>query len=219
MSRSICAQLALSLLRLIQVEDRHECRLIYVSAMTHAAIDAVRSKIDQLIAHTRAIPNLDHSWLDRLSVEHVVKGSKHAIKADATTRVLCGTAFQLYAWTKRSHALADVILLDESGQLALVVAVLVLASLREGGKLVVAGDHEQLAPIFASIYPSGPLTGSILDLLVSRKDIEGKEYDEEDGSAPPSQVSAPSTVVQLSENFRCDGSSSAICSRPNDCTG
>ncbi len=61
-------------------------------------------------------------------------------------------------------------MIDEAGQLALGYASLVLQALRPNGRVIVAGDSEQLAPILASQYPQlgTRLFGSILDCLMHK---------------------------------------------------
>jgi len=96
-------------------------------------------------------------------------------------------------------------MIDEGGQVSLSTAALVLRSLSATGKIVVAGDSEQLAPILAAQYPKGHLFGSLLDCLMywSARNASTEEY-------PPSptlsQISddgySQPTVVQLTENFR-----------------
>jgi ATP-dependent exoDNAse (exonuclease V) alpha subunit len=107
----------------------------------------------------------------------------------------------------------DCVVIDEAGQLSLGLASLVLRSLSPEGRLVIAGDSEQLAPILAAQYPAveARLFGSILECVMflsenldaadsATPDIE-HELDVEVVSELAS--SQASTIVQLTENFRC----------------
>ena len=120
---------------------------------------------------------------------------------------------QLYAYCKKTRIKADCVVIDEAGQLGLGPASLVLKSLENKGRVIIAGDSEQLAPILTTQYPQveSRLFGSILDCLMhfsqhSKKTNEGvlrppspALTESSDGDFPSSQ----STVVQLTENFRC----------------
>lgn len=118
---------------------------------------------------------------------------------------------QLYNFSKRHSISVDCIVMDEAGQLSLSSAALVLRSLRPTSRIIIAGDSEQLSPILAVKYPklsSGPLFGSILDTLmyVSRPSELG--FSDTRPSSPISDdasdgLSSQSTIVQLTENFRC----------------
>lgn len=104
-------------------------------------------------------------------------------------------------------------MIDEAGQLSLGSAALVLRSLTSTGRIIVAGDSEQLAPILTAQYPrlKSRLFGSILDCLM---DLSNESLDDHDpDTAPVTRSASPtefseispsqmSTIVQLTENFR-----------------
>lgn len=103
-------------------------------------------------------------------------------------------------------------MIDEAGQLSLGSAALVLRSLNPNGRIVIAGDSEQLAPILAGQYPrlKSRLFGSILDCLM---DLSSSLHDEDITNTSPAGPSSPAgfseitssqdtTIVQLTENFR-----------------
>lgn len=94
----------------------------------------------------------------------------------------------------------DCVVIDEAGQLSLGLAALALRALSPEGRVVIAGDSEQLAPILAAQYPEieARLFGSILDCVMGR--TEATQVTEESESQLSS--SQESTVVQLTENFR-----------------
>jgi hypothetical protein len=63
--------------------------------MTHAAIDACLAKLSQLMENYREIPNLPTAWLDKIKVEHVIKGNDHAAPAPGFDFVYAGTVYQV----------------------------------------------------------------------------------------------------------------------------
>ena len=104
-------------------------------------------------------------------------------------------------------------MVDEAGQIALGSLSLVMGALSPVGRLIVAGDSEQLAPILSAQYPQSReqcLFGSVLDLLMQgREPKTGKNVVIPTASrAAESVVSSDDllmsqgTVIQLTENFR-----------------
>jgi hypothetical protein len=73
-------------------------KVVFLTAMTHAAIDACLTKLSQLIEHYRKIPDLSAAWLDRIKIEHVVKGKDHAPPAPGLNYVYAGTVYQVCGW-------------------------------------------------------------------------------------------------------------------------
>ncbi|KAJ6593411.1 P-loop containing nucleoside triphosphate hydrolase protein [Mycena capillaripes] len=180
--------------------------------MTHAAIEAVLNKLSHLKDCYTSIDSLPTEWLDNVKVEHVLKGHDHAApsKSDPSASLLyAGTVYQLYNFSKRHSFEVDVCVIDEAGQLALSSAALVLRSLGPKGRIVVAGDSEQLAPILTAQYPqlkSRLLFGSILDCLMHLSKLPTRTDSQPPLSPTLSDYSGMSssqgTVVQLTENFR-----------------
>jgi len=90
----------------------------------------------------------------------------------------------------------------------LATAALVIRFLSERGKLVLAGDHEQLAPILGTSYPESegtpPLFGSILDTLMSgRRELRHAPLgNRADSTDEQTTDESDGTVVQLLENWR-----------------
>ncbi|KAJ7270062.1 hypothetical protein B0H12DRAFT_1178144, partial [Mycena haematopus] len=209
--------IALALLRLLEVQHRlgHTKRkIVFITAMTHAAIEAVLSKLSHLRECYTSIDSLPTEWLDNVKIERVFKGHDHAApsKSDPSANILyAGTVYQLCVFSKRFAFEVDVCVIDEAGQLALSSAALVLRSLSSTGRIIVAGDSEQLAPILTAQYPqlkSSLLFGSILDCLMHLSKIPSRK---DSSSQPPlsptlsdysSMSSSQGTVVQLTENFR-----------------
>ena len=183
------------------------CPIILVTAMTHAAIEAIVGKINSLIDHYWALKERDSSWLETISLQRVFSGATHSAPKGNKVHIFAGTTYQLFKFCEKAKLTANLIIIDEAGQLALGTAALVIRWLSPTGKLVLAGDHQQLAPILGGVYPEAPeelpLFGSVLDMLMGRKrggleiarslsnpDLRSQEDDLE------------GAVVQLLENFR-----------------
>ncbi|KAF5357356.1 hypothetical protein D9758_005886 [Tetrapyrgos nigripes] len=219
--------IALSLLRLMHAQDKvvsqnlkyNSRKIIFVTAMTHAAIEAVLKKLSYLVECHRSIESLPTDWLEKVKIEHVFKGSDHPAPSRSRTiayYLYAGTIYQLYNFSKKHSFSVDCVIIDEAGQLALSSAALVLRSLDPAGKIIIAGDSEQLSPILAAEYPklqTGRLFGSILDCLMHfSKKYEASSNGTGGILRPPSPSptdstdgdfsSSQSTVVQLTENFR-----------------
>jgi hypothetical protein len=229
-------------LRLLEVEHRlnsTRTRIVFLTALTHAAIAACLAKLKQLVGCHREIPHLACPWLDRVSIEHVLHGHSHTLPKVGATSIYAGTVYQvaneappvecrcsltmrslttqLYNFSKRLSSEVDCVIMDEAGQLAVSCAALVLRSLSPRGRIVVSGDSEQLAPILSAQYPTldTRIFGSILDCLMYSSRVVGEDDDE---SVPVDSISkedgpllpSQSEVVQLTENFR-----SVQCRRDN----
>jgi hypothetical protein len=70
--------------------------IVFVTAMTHAAIEAVLKKLDYLIQCYRSIDSLPSKWLEQVSIEHVTNGNEHpAPSASQTFSLYAGTIFQV----------------------------------------------------------------------------------------------------------------------------
>ncbi|KAJ7496852.1 hypothetical protein FB451DRAFT_1209000 [Mycena latifolia] len=209
--------IALALLRLLEVQHRlgdTKRKIIFITAMTHAAIEAVLHKLSYLKGCYNSIDSLPTEWLANVQIEHVLKGNDHAApsKSNPSASLLyAGTVYQLYNFSKRHSFEVDCVVIDEAGQLALSSAALVLRSLSPTGRIVIAGDSEQLAPILTAQYPqlkSRLLFGSILDCLMHLSKLPAPSR--RDSEPPPSPTlsnysgasSSQGTVVQLTENFR-----------------
>jgi hypothetical protein len=105
----------------------------------------------------------------------------------------------------------DCVIIDEAGQISLGSISLVLRSLSEKGRIIIAGDSEQLAPILSAQYPilrRNALFGSVLDCLMSSRPSVDSGAGEGVRSPSPSlgddlePSSSQGTIVQLTENFR-----------------
>lgn len=105
--------------------------------------------------------------------------------------------------------MVDCVIVDEAGQLGLSSIALVLRSLKPTGRIVIAGDSEQLAPILSAQYPqlsTRPLFGSVLDCVMGKpgtpeetpNDLASDQLNSDTSASQSSQ----SSIVQLTENFR-----------------
>ena len=66
--------------------------VIFVSAFTNAALDALEAKLYRVKDSYESVPNLDLAWMKTVAIERVTDGSNH--KYTATGRrvlVLIGT--------------------------------------------------------------------------------------------------------------------------------
>lgn len=184
------------------------CPIILVTAMTHAAIQAVLGKINSLIEHYRSLETRGRAapWLNMISLERVMNGGTHAPPTNKKVHIYAGTTFQLYRFCDRAKFRANMVIIDEAGQLALGTAALVIRWLAENGKIVLAGDHQQLAPILGTEYPESeeklPLFGSVLDLLMGGKRRKGLKIANTLPTGVSQEEDHSAAVVQLLENFR-----------------
>ncbi|CCA67835.1 hypothetical protein PIIN_01659 [Serendipita indica DSM 11827] len=199
--------LALSTLRILEVLGRRapdQCPVILVTAMTHAAIEAIVGKIESLIGKYLAIKDRDSLWLNSVDLQRVRQGKTHPhpVLDNNKVYIFAGTTYQLYRFCEKAKLRANVVIIDEAGQLPLETAALVIRWLSSTGKLILAGDHEQLAPIFIGTYPEPedlPLFGSVLDLLMGGRKRTGLAIA---ATEDESQHLYDAPVVQLLENFR-----------------
>ena len=58
------------------------------------------------------------------------------------------------------HPTFDVVVIDEASQMKVAESLVALSSIRRGGRVILAGDDRQLAPIVRGRYPDEPLFGS-----------------------------------------------------------
>jgi hypothetical protein len=89
-----------TLLRLVQInasQNPGRPLIIFLTAVTHAAIQACLSKLAKLVAAHRALVGLPVAWLDSLSIEHIEQGSSHALPPVGGRRshIYAGTVYQV----------------------------------------------------------------------------------------------------------------------------
>jgi hypothetical protein len=90
--------IASSLLRLLECQSgTAPPQIIFLAAMTHAAIDACLSKLRNLTGRSQSLRGLPTAWLDKVKIEHVLKGSDHPLPARTTsnTYIYAGTVYQV----------------------------------------------------------------------------------------------------------------------------
>ena len=92
---------SLTLLRLLEVEHRHHGpvrKIIFITAVTHAAIEACRSKLLRLMEAYRSIDSLPSQWLDDIGVEVVSRGSDHPAphSGGSLVQIYAGTIYQVH---------------------------------------------------------------------------------------------------------------------------
>lgn len=93
--------MSLTLLRLLEVEHRHHGpapKIIFITAVTHAAIEACRSKLLRLMDAYRSIDSLPSQWLDDVTVEVVSRGNDHAAPQNkgSLVQIYAGTIYQVH---------------------------------------------------------------------------------------------------------------------------
>ncbi|KAI9096652.1 hypothetical protein DFS34DRAFT_149922 [Phlyctochytrium arcticum] len=221
--------LALSALRLIELAGRDEnvdtFRVMMV-AYTNTAIQNFIRKVTDLIAVLKSIEGLENSsWLKQIEV---VSLSSSNCDVNATIKtpysITAGTVWSFWKCLDSTPAMGehfDALLIDEGSQMPVADAAIAIKAVSSGRskfkRIIVAGDHLQLAPVFHGIYPREPppgelpLFGSILDCLMqgrSPEDVLQSKSLEKSQSLQGSQLSlkqdaqlGPLTTM-LSENFR-----------------
>ncbi|KAJ7490410.1 hypothetical protein B0H11DRAFT_2156635 [Mycena galericulata] len=93
--------IALGLLRLLEVQHRLgdiQCKIIFITAMTHAAIEAVMNKLFYLKDCYTSINSLPTGWLEDVTFERVLRGSEHKGPSRSHSQSIClyaGTVYQV----------------------------------------------------------------------------------------------------------------------------
>jgi len=177
----------------------------------------------------RSIDSLPTQWLRDVKVEAVTRGQSHPPpqREGSSIQIYLGTIYQvslilsakklvlhriqLYNFTKSNPMEVDCVIIDEAGQMSLGAMSLVVRSLSPNGRIVIAGDSEQLAPILSGQYPqlkSNALFGSVLDCLMFSRTAQSLRNGNQPMHPSPSPADDEEippfhdTVVQLTENFR-----------------
>ncbi|PPQ75118.1 hypothetical protein CVT26_008296 [Gymnopilus dilepis] len=189
--------IALSLLRIIAVERQfHGPRrqVMFITANTHAAVEACYRRLRNLMGIYVAVSPMQKSWLDGVNTQNVCRGTSHPPPPEGGSGIdiYAGTMYQLHNFAKKHLIEVDCVVVDEAGQVTLGSISLVVRYLRPQGRIIVAGDPEQLAPILSAKYPlqkSQALFGSVLDCLMPLRSLDKQP-----------EIRA----IQLIENFRLD---------------
>jgi AAA domain len=128
--------LALSMLYLLEILYLNsENVVVWMTAVTNAAIEMFLSKFQFLLERIRAIPNLDSEWLDKLTVLRVTAGAKTPPPTGRLT-LAAGTVWQLWNWNEKKSHSVNVLVIDEAGQMNVGTAALAMRWLNEKGRLV-----------------------------------------------------------------------------------
>ena len=71
--------------------------IVFLTAMTHAAIEACVSKLRTLIGYYRECGSLGMNvrWLDKVNLERVLSGASHTGPSKDETYIYAGTVYQV----------------------------------------------------------------------------------------------------------------------------
>jgi hypothetical protein len=129
--------LALSILYLLEILylNSKEKVVVWMTAVTNAAIEMFVSKLEFLRARIRAIPSLNKEWLDDFSVVRLTSGTKPEIPQTRLV-VMAGTVWQLWNWNEKKKQTANVVIIDEGGQMNVGTAALAIRWLDINGRLL-----------------------------------------------------------------------------------
>ncbi|KND03425.1 uncharacterized protein SPPG_00910 [Spizellomyces punctatus DAOM BR117] len=207
--------LALAALRLIELSGRRSPGTpfrILMTSYTKAALANFTSKLQRLIDEVKSIPNMEHGdWRQQLNVGLC----DDRMPSPATLplhSIVAGTVWKLWKWMESNPTIGaafDVLIIDEGSQMpvadaALAISVLCSGTSNVSKRVIIAGDHLQLAPVLKGTYPkeTGPgdpqLYGSILECLMRGDDGEAVVLR---GRRVSPDVFGPLTTM-LRENFR-----------------
>ncbi|KAJ3192803.1 hypothetical protein HK101_005946 [Irineochytrium annulatum] len=177
--------LALAALRMIETEHRLSLPAqgklhIFMTALTHAAIDTFRKKLEQLLRIRKSplFNDFEQSgWTDMLTIVSL-KDDKAQLMASAYTITL-GTVWALFRKLRMNPKLIgsfDILFIDEASQIPVSYGAIALRTIDSSDpdvlsqkRLIIAGDPRQFQPIFKGDYPVedgsdvAPVFGSILD--------------------------------------------------------
>jgi hypothetical protein len=175
---------------------------VVVTAFTHAAIDNCLRKVVEvqrqrgIVEGGVAVGKVGGVERNGGGIEAVDK-QQGDLFLTSPLAVLGGTVWGLRKGVSAGRV--DMVVIDEGSQLKVPEAAIAVRRLRAGGRLVVAGDHLQLPPIVAGMYPDPEedepyLHRSIFEALRGRNGQSG-------------------IVSSLLENFRMNGT---LCRYPAD---
>jgi hypothetical protein len=174
---------------------------VLVTAMTHAAIENLQSKICALLAERNQESSgicqakVSKKRQSMTEVEDIDKGDVTYWLSQHQVSVLGSTVWGL---AKLTDFTFDLVVIDEASQLKVYESALVIDRVSPTGRLVTAGDYLQLGPIMKGSYPDPEdnepkLHASIFDLVKSLADS--------DNTTP---------FCQLLENFRMNNVLTAL---------
>lgn len=129
--------LALSVLYLLEILylDTKKNVVIWMTAVTNAAVEMFVQKFEFLRDRIKNIPHLRNDWLTDLHLLHLRAGQKPTLPKCRLT-VAVGTVWQLWKWNENACGMADVLLIDEAGQMNVGTAALAIRFLKTDGRLI-----------------------------------------------------------------------------------
>jgi len=110
--------LALSILHLLEILHLNTLEKVAVcmTAVTNAAVEMFVSKIEFLRDRNKAIPDLNTAWLDELGIVRLTAGGSSGMPKTRLTLAV-GTVWQFWKWNETKKVSADVVVIDEAGQM------------------------------------------------------------------------------------------------------
>jgi hypothetical protein len=109
--------------------------IVWMTAVTNAAIEIFVQKLEFLRDRIKAIPNLKKEWIDALSILRITSGPKPPLPKGRLT-VAAGTVWQLWNWNEKYGHTANVLIIDEAGQMNVGTAALAMRWLNDNGRLI-----------------------------------------------------------------------------------
>ncbi|MGG1680255.1 AAA domain-containing protein [Neobacillus sp. NRS-1170] len=183
--------IATSILLLSKIYQNRRPLRILVSGFTHAAIENVLVKVEQLRKDEKIkVGKLKQVTTAKArSIEEVYEKRIHDWLEDDCTTIIGATLYNIQKtydnnWNESEF---DVVILDEASQVRTTDSLLALSHLKETGRMLIVGDHFQLPPIVKGNYlvkENEPNVYDSIFKLLFEMDLE-KKY-----------------TCQLTENFR-----------------
>ncbi len=175
---------------------------VLVSAFTHAAIENLLRKINEVIEERCGKLPLQIGkakyWQGVAGAAYILDEENLAAWLDENEHAVLGAT--AHSCLKQWDALEpfDLVVIDEASQVRVPEAAVAASLVADGGRLVLAGDHLQLPPIVAGAYPEPPpgeppLHRSIFEAVCPRPPAGAPAYE---------QAGASRVLRQLLENFR-----------------
>ena len=110
--------------------------VVWMSAMTNAAIGMFKQKFNFLCSLISGIPELRQKWLRDLTIVDLRESDK-AKQSSTHLQLVLGTVYKLWKSNKDGHiSRPDVLLIDEAGQVSVGAAALIIGKLYENGRLI-----------------------------------------------------------------------------------
>ncbi len=186
---------------------------VLVTAFTHAAIENLLRKIGQRQGEMAAVAFDLHvakakRWQSTIAPGEVIEDEDIAAWLEARPYAVLGST--VYSCLKRREELAgfDLVVIDEASQVRVPEAAVAISFVAPAGRLVLAGDHLQLAPIVAGIYPDAPPGEPLLHRSIFEAILPKGESGTEQPLVAPSKI-----VCRLEENFRMNDVLTGVAAR------